>query len=580
MKNLISYLKNPLLWFAILIGYFAFKNNFSNDDHNHVVRSDGSGYYAYLPATLIYKDPSYKKVVQAEKKYFGKHYSPLYLYKNNEGRTFNKYFPGIAVLQLPFFGIACFSALISGNYIDGYSSIFQFCFLLGSIFYTIAGLFLFRSFLQKIVPEHQKYIKWIIILFYLATTLFFYSTITPNLSHHYSFFLFGLFAWSMNRLKMNTSMSNIFIVGLILGMIALVRPTNIIVVLTMPLFFLKIDTLKQFIIDILTPKKIFIGITGFALVFSTLFFFWKWQTGDWIVWGYMGEGFNFIHPKFIASLFSFRIGLFLHSPILILGVIGTIFLYKESKLQFIFWWLFFLVNVWIISSWWCWDYESPFGHRPFTEHLFFLIIPVILFVARYPKIALFACIGFAFLGILRYDQFSTGKFGNQRFTPKSYMSSLQFWKRSNDNRFQFTLSSTPYGKRIEHDVIYFRRQEEEINPFGEFYCNASKKLDLPRTTERYYYDIELEKKLSVDGLSEVYLVIDAYNKDETRKFYQAIEIFNDRYEAINDWKKLRFQGLIHDNFQEYEEVKFYIWNPTGKWVDLKNIKFTIDKYKS
>jgi hypothetical protein len=120
---------------------------------------------------------------------------------------------------------------------------------------------------------------------------------------------------------------------------------------------------------------------------------WKWQSGEWIKWSYNGEGFNFLRPQLIAGFFSFRIGLFLHVPIMLLAILGGIILFRKQPFQALIWVLYFVLNSWLIFSWWCWDYESSFGPRAFTEHLFFLLIPVVHFVVRYQKWLVVLCLG-------------------------------------------------------------------------------------------------------------------------------------------------------------------------------------------
>ncbi|MCB7372887.1 hypothetical protein LI003_23625, partial [Bacteroides caccae] len=41
----------------------------------------------------------------------------------------------------------------------------------------------------------------------------------------------------------------------------------------------------------------------------------RWGTGEFIVYSYTKEGFNFLHPEIIKVLFSYEKGLFVYTPI-------------------------------------------------------------------------------------------------------------------------------------------------------------------------------------------------------------------------------------------------------------------------
>ena len=75
----------------------------------NVVRSDGSGYYAYLPALFIYHDNHFEKTAAIEQKVRNIE-QQHYLIYDQTGQKYNKCFPGIATLQAPFFFLSCFFA--------------------------------------------------------------------------------------------------------------------------------------------------------------------------------------------------------------------------------------------------------------------------------------------------------------------------------------------------------------------------------------------------------------------------------------------------------------------------------------
>ncbi|MFA7272695.1 MAG: hypothetical protein WC044_02450 [Crocinitomicaceae bacterium] len=578
-KSIFKLAYSPLFWLALILAFSVLTKNGSSDNLKQVIRSDGRGYYAYLPAFFIYDDPSFSKSSEAEKRITGSD-DQYYLFKDGKGKIHNKYFPGIAILQAPFFGLGCTVSWLMGREINGYSNLFQFFFLLGSLFYSLLGMYFFQKCLKSLFPEHLKKIPWLIPIFYFATPLWYYCIITPNFTHLYSFFLFGLFTFLLLKIKESSHWQQVLLLGLVTGLITLVRPTNILVIFVIPFILGSPEKLKSVWNEIILNKgfKIACALFAYSSVIIFLLFIWRWQTGEWFVWSYKGEGFNWTQPHFWENLFSFRIGLFVHTPLLLLAVLGSYFLYKKSTFQFVFWWIYFLLNMWVISAWWCWDYESPFGNRPTTEHIFFLVMPLFELFDKNRRWLWGVLLLLSLLGIYRFQQSASGAFTVQRFTAGSYFKSLQFWKSYPVSRFNFTLSPEVFGTKISEDLLLDFQNEKEIRAEEEFPLGSEAKLDLPRSFERYGYRVELDKKISDDFLDGVYLVMDASDENLSHRHYVATALYNDCFEGKKEWKHLVFEGIIHDNLQKFDRVKIYIWNQNHRHLWVKNVKITLCEY--
>lgn len=580
MPKIVTIVKNPLILFAAVMTAISLFQTLKGDNLKSVIRSDGSGYYAFLPAIFIYQDRTFTKSFQAEKDYLGENTNQYYLYKDVGNNNYDKCFPGIAVLQAPFFGLACIFSWAFHQPITGYSDLFFFFYCLGSLFYAIIGFFLFEKFIKTLFPFEKT--RWLVPLLYVGSPLLFYCFNSPSYSHNYSFFLFGLFTFQVLRLNGEINDRKLFGLGLILGLIFLIRPTNFLIVLMIPFI---IGDRKSFFILInnIFKKKIkntLIFSCGFFISLSFLFFIWKWETGNWIIWSYNGEGFNFLSPQLFSSLFSFRIGLFLQIPLLFLSLFGLFILFFYNRFQAIFWSIYFIGNLWIFSSWWCWDFESPFGNRPYTEHLFFLLIPIIHLKIKYRFITSLSIFILTMIGFVRYYEVTSGYMTNQRFTKDNYFESLLFWKPQNAGRWNFTRSCVPFGKKNTESILLNEPKMKVIKMDDEFFYTVEAPLVKPRTNERFAYRVELEKKITDEKLEGVYLVVDAYNKEKSKRFYKSVELFNDKFEGRKNWKKIIFEDQILDNFQEYDFVALYFWNQSKKTFFIRNCKMVIEKYKS
>ena len=582
INQLRKILRSPIFYFAFFAGVYSIAQRVNDKSILEVISSDGRGCYAYLPALLIYHDGSFEQSSKVEKSYYANGIDQLYLFKNKEDKTYNKYFPGIAVLQLPFFLLACFVSWVIGTPIDGYSSVFHWCYLIGSWCYFMVGIQLFASAIRRLFPERNRQFEWIIPLIYLATPLLFYSISTPSFTHVYSFFLIGLFVIQIIKLREGLTKRKLLFLGITLGMVILVRPTNVTILFIVPFLLGKNELFIERLKELITLRNGYFLTTvlGTFSVLSVLFLSWKWQTGNWLVWSYSGEGFNFTNPLIVTGLFSFRIGLFVHTPIVLLACWGILTWYRKNAFQAIWWCVYFVVNCWVIFSWWCWDYESSFGNRPFVEHIGLILLPVFFMLQRRFILTVGIVSLCAAIGLIRFWEKSTGFMVDQRYTKQNFLPSLQFWKAENSGRWNFTKSCKPFGKSNQTVVLLDDPTKRVVASSDEFTATVEYELPKNRTNERYYVVVDLEKKIESFRFENVFLVIDAFSGDEKKRYYKSIDLFNDREEGKEEWAKLSFEVNVHDYLQEYDHVKIYIWNPGKKKFILQNIKIVLEEYKS
>jgi hypothetical protein len=184
------------------------------------------------------------------------------------------------------------------------------------------------------------------------------------------------------------------------------------------------------------------------------------------------------------------------------------------------------------------------------------------------------------LAVIRLYTFDTGYMNVQRFTADNYYESMLFWKDENFDRWNFTRSCEPFGDRKNTWTLFTSPNEIELNPKTEYACSGSVDLPKNRTFERYYYSVELDKKLLKGTINDVYLVIDATSTGSDRRYYYPVPLYNDRFEGVQQWKHLVFEGSIVDNLQQFDKVAIYIWNPGKKDLLLKNVKVEVVEYLS
>lgn len=573
--------KSPTMIFLFIAVVYSGWRMTEDKALDYVIRSDGRGYYAYLPAIFIYNDPSYKESTNVERSYHTNPIDQYYLYPTEDGRVSNKYFPGVAIMQLPFFLLAMLCAKLFQLPCDGYSSIFQLCYYLGTLCYAIIGYLVFYKLYLRLFPDKKKIITWFYPVFIIAGPVYFYTFGSTPFSHVYTLLLFACLGHLALNIKERIRGIQLLYLGLLLGLIALIRPTNVTIVLLFPFLWGSGSDFFQFIKTLISKqfKLLTLTVLGFSGMISILFLLWKWQTGHWMVWSYNGEGFDFLHPHIWEVLFSFRAGIFTHVPLILISSLAAILLiFKFKQTEYYGLLAYFIINVWIFGAWWCWDYESPFSMRPLTEHALFLFIPIIAIYRPFiwQKLMLFF---FFLLGFYRILQSDMKWYTNQRFTASSYFQSLKFWENNNHERWNFTQSCEPIGTCIRVQSVVYEPKMTKIDNTQE-YALTGEVTPMPnRTTERLYFRIELEKLMIDKPIEDVFLVVDAYNKTTNERSYNAFPLFADKFEGNGSWKQLVFEGMIPDNFQVYDRVKMYLWNSKGEKINIRNFKANLLTYK-
>ena len=100
---------------AILLALSFFKvNGFFSNKKSEIIKSDGLGYYSYLPALFIYGDYSQEFVKNKFSSYYVYNGMPDYM-ELIDNKLVDKYFLGTAVLMSPFFMTAHLLSSYSGQ---------------------------------------------------------------------------------------------------------------------------------------------------------------------------------------------------------------------------------------------------------------------------------------------------------------------------------------------------------------------------------------------------------------------------------------------------------------------------------
>lgn len=365
----------------IIIVIFLVAITLVNFSHHKYKSSEGvidwdiKSYYAYLPATFIYHDLSLGFLENNEFD-FGKWIWPV---TTPTGKKAILTTMGLSFLYAPFFFIGHLAALILPQYeATGYSLPYHIALQFSALFYFLASLIVLRKILLRYFDD--KVIALTLFAVGAGTNLFYYLTYSAPMAHGYNFFLIVLFIYFLEKWCERINWKYTIWLGLISGLVTLIRPTNIIVLLLIPLWH--VGTWNDFKerITVLLKHWPFILLMAvmFVAIWAPQFAYWKYVSGKFFYFSYgeRGDKFYFENPQIWKVLFSYEKGWFVYTPLMLIALLG---LRKLKGLKVKLWLaitVFLVVMIYVLSSWWCWWYGGSFGQRSFVDFYGLMAIPL------------------------------------------------------------------------------------------------------------------------------------------------------------------------------------------------------------
>ncbi len=356
-------------------------HNWTRDEwpQRGVIKWDIISFYGYLPATIIYGDPSLdfldEGIINNDDKFW---WSPT-----ENGRKIIYMSCGLSIMYAPFFLMAHALAPVFGEPRDGFGSIYQFFLVWGTLVYVAIGFIYLKRILLRYFTPLVTAIT--LLLVGLGTNLYYYATYEAAMSHAYNFVLITIFFHTLLKWYEAASWGRTVGLGLLLGLITLIRPTNILVLIL--LIFWGIDSWSSFGERIRfflgNIPRVLVMIIAFLLPWIPQFLYWKMITGQFLYYSYgaHGDHFYFDNPHIIESLFSYRKGWLLYTPIMIFAIIGLVPIKRNiSGARFPIL-LYLVLMVYVMSCWWTWWFGGGFGGRIYIDMYGILALPLAALVA-------------------------------------------------------------------------------------------------------------------------------------------------------------------------------------------------------
>ncbi len=349
---------------------------------NPWVRGDGVGYYAYLRSALIGHD------LRFENDYLVANESFLISHVDAQGRLLpglftktghveNHFTVGPAILWAPVLLVVHESVLLAdrlGAHVaaDGYSRPYLLAMALTTACYGFLSLLLTFRVARKYFDGQWSFIATVAI--WLASSLPVYMYFNPSWSHAFSAFTVALYLWYWDRTRLQRTVAQWGILGLLAGLMGNVYYPNAIL-LTFP----AVEVLHLYRAGRSESGRPALPMQKLAVrgaVFAVFFFaslLPTFITRQIIYGGPFETGYppiltwNWTSPVLLKVLFSSDHGMFTWTPVLILAVVGLPFLIKRDALLGAGSLLAFLAFYYFIASYTNWDGISSFGNRFFVS---------------------------------------------------------------------------------------------------------------------------------------------------------------------------------------------------------------------
>lgn len=574
----------PLILVAICSIIFFYNRGFFSDQKTQIITSDAHGYYGHLPANFIYNDLVYDYLSKINETYYPNNPAAEFRVEQ-EGKKTNKFYVGTAILQFPFFVIAHFISKFSDYPADGYSLYYQYFIGLAALFYLYVGLFflnrVFRMF--KINPFLTILIQVILVF---GTNLYHYAIFQSGMSHVYSFALISAFLYFFNKFIISSTIKTGIILSVLIGLIALCRPSNIIVVLFTPFFFNSFKDYFNWIKNhILNWRLIIYSVVVILLLFIQCYF-WHKATHHYYVDSYKFEGFNFSNPYLFEFLFGFKKGFFIYTPFFIVLPVACIFLSKINNFKVIVFSLFFVILCYILSSWWNWYYGGSFGSRSLIDFYplwcFLIAISFNHFSLKSNLILTVFAGGTICLNIIQdyqirnsimhWDCMNKEKYFKIFLKTSDQYKGVLYYDNTTENFDKYhggknLLSRTRnFGKNnsfVSSDHIYSEGFEFESSTYIK---------SIPHIVVRTSADIFITKDTKADLIISV-------EKDGKIKSWNNKVIPNFIESDINKWTNIKFSVVFYD-LQPGDILKYYLHHISGNNAKIDNMHININELKT
>ncbi|MEZ5017974.1 MAG: hypothetical protein R2800_13025 [Flavipsychrobacter sp.] len=370
MRSRIAYILSVVV---LLYTSFFFYPKWTHEDVERVIEYDVTSYYWYLPAAFIYDDIEGDKPLPPNAVNDHKRAKSQLVHDVESNHYIPNYSIGMAVMYLPFFTIAHILSVPLGYAANGFSTPYQLALQLGSVFMALLGMWYYRKLLLRLYSD--KVTAVMLLLLVVGTNYLNYTAIDGAQTHNWLFTLYALLLLNTDNFYKTPKRKYSYRIGVLLGLMILIRPTEIIAILIPILWGVESPSIKaareRLHFFARHKKHLIITTVVILLLGSIQLAYWQYTTGKLLVYTYEEKGFSWLAQHVYNYVFSARSGWLSYTPMLALSFVGIIPFLKfgKNKIAVL---LIFILSFYITTAWDIWWYGGS-GGRAMIQ-----VYPVIL----------------------------------------------------------------------------------------------------------------------------------------------------------------------------------------------------------
>lgn len=565
---------------------------------NATISWDIMGYYLYLPSIFIYHDIKELKFKDAILEKYAPTGSFYQAFTHTNGSQVMKYPLGLAICYLPFFLLAHLLAGILGYPADGFSFPYQLGVHWGSIFWAFWGLWICRKMLLQYFGE--KVVAYVLFLLVAGSHVLLYSGIDAPHAHIFGFGLFAYLILLTERWYKKPALATSLQMGTVIGLAALIRPTDIICALIPILWGLdSFGAIKDRFGLWFKKLPLLIATAAIvAIVGSLQVMYWKYAAGEWIVYSYKDQGFNFRHPHIMDCLFSYKKGWLIYTPLMVLSILGIFRMFKTQPRLLLGVIAILVLHAWITFSWDIWWYGGGVGQRAMIQIYPVLAIPMAAMIQWILEKKYWSYIFWAFSlfciwfnGMVIWQSHAPGGGFDTEYMNRAYFWQIfgktyvpEEWSILLDNNESFIKNKKNIRTAISND---FENQQDSTGVDTTHHHSGSASTFISPE-----HPFSAEQLIPLPGNKpgglqlKAFFYADAKQWDTWRMPQFTINFENkgsvvkqkmirvSRLLGEKEWKEIGFDTKIPDT--EFDKIKVYLWNADGDkslWMDDLSVSY-------
>jgi hypothetical protein len=577
-----------LLCLSIWLVFFR-ATHISNDE----ISWDVFGYYLPLEATFIegdmwLNDRAWVEELNAKHQVSGTLYQ---ISSTPDNQPMYFFFLGMSMMYSVFFFIGHFSASLFGFPQDGLSDPYVYALVFGCLFYAIVGLHYLRKILLHFFPD--KLTAALLFICVIGTNYVNHMTIKNLETVNVLFMFSAIIIWNTIRWYSDHKLKNMLAIGVSIVLMALIKPSEVLIVLLPVLWgiFTPRDGWNR-VKELWNYKyQILLTVVVCAIIACPQVIYWYVKTGSFFYDSYKnpGVGLDYKNPHVYESLFGYRKGWLVYTPIMIFALLGFIVVFRKNRS--IFWGLFipFMVSFYVIISWTEYWYGAGFSNRPVISLYPILLIPMGYFIQwiwtknQYIRLSFATVVVFfIFLNQFQWWQFRNYILDATRMT-KEYYWAIFLKTGADEKTRELLLINRSYNADEVHvlknvddyqsrsllfnDVMESRTENNENIEFIHTVSVPYKKLTKQdHCYVRFQFDYLLPDSVKQDAFFAV--MMNRENGDYENKYF--------RLENVSDnWKQFDTLFLTPEVRSVDDLLKCFIWNPNKQTVEAKNLRISV-----